>query len=146
VVEPGPRILRNNMYYVLFLLHLFIAFLLCVVVLLQRSKGSGLAGAFGGVGAGEAMFGARGVTTMLHKATIWLAVAFMISSMGLAVYTARRGSGGDTRVDQILLDTLPASAVPGAVDPVASPVGSDDVVPQSAPADAATEEGGGDGR
>jgi preprotein translocase subunit SecG len=123
------------MYYVLFLLHLLIAFLLCVVVLLQRSKGNGLSGAFGGVGAGEAMFGARGVTTMLHKATIWLAVAFMISSMGLAIYTARRGKPATTRVDQILQDTLPATAVPGAVSGDANlpSAGNDDVVPQPAP-------------
>jgi len=140
------------MYYVLFLLHLLIAFLLCVVVLLQRSQVNGLAGAFGGVGAGEAMFGARGVTTMLHKATIWLAVAFMVSSMGLAIYTARRGKPGGTRVDQILQDTLPAAAVPGAVgnssgagDGVVPP--ADDVVPQqTAPSETTTEQGGdGDG-
>ena len=59
------------MYYLFLVLHLLIALLLGVVVLLQRSKGGGLAGAFGGVGAGEAMFGSRGVTTMLHKTTIW---------------------------------------------------------------------------
>ncbi len=139
------------MYYVLFLLHLLIAFFLCVVVLLQRSKGNGLAGAFGGVGAGEAMFGARGVTTMLHKATIWLGVAFMVSSMGLAIFTARRGTANDTQVDKILEQTLPASAVPGAVNLGGSGAGgSDDVVPQPAPSPSPVEtppdNAGGDGR
>jgi preprotein translocase subunit SecG len=103
------------MYYFLFFVHLIIAFLLCVVVLLQRSKGNGLAGAFGGVGAGEAMFGAQGVTTILHKATIYLAIAFMLSSMGLAIFTARRSGGGESRVGEIIQGSIPASAVPGAV-------------------------------
>ena len=140
------------MYYVLFFVHLAIAFLLCVVVLLQRSKGGGLAGAFGGVGAGEAMFGARGVTTFLHKATIWLAVAFMLSSMGLAILTARRGSPGESNVSDILQDTLPTSSVPGAT-PV--PGSGDDVVPQGqlpdapvpqqdTPSQTTEEESGGD--
>ena len=37
------------MYYVILAIHLLIALLLGIVVLLQRSKGGGLAGAFGGV-------------------------------------------------------------------------------------------------
>jgi preprotein translocase subunit SecG len=81
------------MYYALFAIHVVLSLMLCVVVLLQQSKGGGLAGAFGGAGAGEAMFGARGVTTMLHKATIYLAIAFMITSLGLVFATARRGGG-----------------------------------------------------
>jgi len=78
------------MYYVILVIHLLIALLLGIVVLLQRSKGNGLAGAFGGVGAGEAMFGTHGVTTMLHKATIYLAIAFMVTSLGLVYLTAQR--------------------------------------------------------
>jgi protein translocase SecG subunit len=78
------------MYYLFLVIHLLIALLLGVVVLLQRSKGNGLAGAFGGVGAGEAMFGSHGVTTMLHKATIYLAIGFMITSLSLVVMTSRR--------------------------------------------------------
>jgi len=81
------------MYYLLLAIHILIALLLGVVVLVQRSKGNGLAGAFGGVGAGEAMFGARGVTTVLHKATIYLAIAFMVTSLSLVVMTTQRGGG-----------------------------------------------------
>ena len=73
------------MITVLFVLHILVSALLCIVVLLQQSKGNGLAGAFGGAGAGEALFGARGVTTILHKATIYLGAAFMLLSLGLVM-------------------------------------------------------------
>ena len=109
------------MYYVLLAIHLLIALLLGVVVLVQRSKGNGLAGAFGGVGAGEAMFGARGVTTVLHKATIYLAIAFMVSSLSLVVLTTQRGGGGNS--------AGPARATGGVV----LPVGGADVAAPDAP-------------
>ena len=49
--------------------------LLIIVVLLQASKGSGLAGTFGGAGGGSmgAMFGTRRTTDFLSRATWWLA-------------------------------------------------------------------------
>ena len=109
------------MYYVILAIHLLIALLLGVVVLLQRSKGNGLAGAFGGVGAGEAMFGTHGVTTMLHKATIYLAIMFMVTSLGLVYMTAQRGGGGAAG---------PVRATGGR--PVL-PVGSSDVAAPDAP-------------
>lgn len=108
------------MYYLFLSLHLLIAFLLGMVVLLQRSKGNGLAGAFGGVGAGEAMFGAHGVTTVLHKATIYLAIAFMATSLSLVYLTAQRSGGNDTR---------PARSTGGVV----LPVGGTDVAAPDAP-------------
>jgi preprotein translocase subunit SecG len=113
------------MYYVILAIHLLVALLLGVVVLLQRSKGNGLAGAFGGVGAGEAMFGSHGVTTMLHKATIYLAIFFMVTSLGLVYLTAQRGGAGEG----------PARATTGR--PVL-PVGATDVAAPDAPTGAGT--------
>jgi preprotein translocase subunit SecG len=80
------------MYVLAIVIHLLISIVLCIVVLLQSSKGDGLAGAFGGGGAGQAVFGARGVTTILHKATIYLGAAFMISSVILVFLTMREGA------------------------------------------------------
>lgn len=148
------------MQYVLFGLHLIISFLIGVVVLLQRSKGNGLAGAFGGVGAGEAMFGTHGVTTFLHKATIYLGVGFMITSLSLAWITASRSesrarvmSGGET-VLPVSGTTVPVpeqvegseATGDGATD--ANATTSSDIVPQleeapAAAADSAGERGAG---
>ena len=65
----------------LIVIHVLICILLATVVLLQASKGGGLAGAFGGGGgAPQQLLGSRGMTTLLHKLTIYLAVAFFISS------------------------------------------------------------------
>jgi len=57
-----------------------------LVVLLQSSKGSGLAGggAFGG-GAESTIFGGRGAATFLSKATTVFGVAFMVTSLALTL-------------------------------------------------------------
>ncbi|RKZ16316.1 preprotein translocase subunit SecG [bacterium] len=68
----------------LIIIHVLICIMLSVVVLLQSSKGGGLAGAFGGAGgAPQQLLGSRGMTTLLHKMTIYLAVAFFVSSFVL---------------------------------------------------------------
>ena len=67
-----------------------ICLLQIVAVLLQSSKGGGLAGAFGGGGGRGAMFGSRGAATFLSKLTAGLATAFMI----LALILGMMSSGG----------------------------------------------------
>jgi preprotein translocase subunit SecG len=63
----------------------------CIValVLVQRGKGAD-AGAGFGAGASGTVFGARGATTALSRATAVLAVVFMITSLTLA-YSVTRG-------------------------------------------------------
>jgi len=142
---------------IFFFLHLVISFLIVVVVLLQRSKGGGLSGAFGGVGAGDASFGNVGVTTFLHKATIYLAVGFMITSLSLAYLTATRGTGGGgatggssaTRSEVVLpvgnTPVIPEDGAAAGTDSTESdadsivPGASGDIVP--APADSNAGEG-----
>ena len=65
--------------------HIVVCVLLIAVVLLQKSKGDGLSGAFGGGGALTASFGNRGAATLLSKATTILAVLFMATSFFLAL-------------------------------------------------------------
>jgi len=80
-------------YNALLFLHLVICVILVLVVLLQAGKGGGLAGAFGGGmgGAGQTLFGGRGAATFLSKATTILGIAFMTSSLLLAVLSGTRG-------------------------------------------------------
>ena len=65
-------------------LHVFVCIFLILVVLLQTGKGADLAGAFGG-GGSQTAFGARGATTLLHKLTTAAAIAFMATSLILAI-------------------------------------------------------------
>ena len=73
------------MYTFLLILFVLVCFALVVVILLQAGKGQGLAGTFGGPGAG-AVFGGRGAATFLSKsagilATIYLALCVLIGDI-----------------------------------------------------------------
>lgn len=76
------------MIAVLIFLHVVISIFLILVVLVQQGKGADLAGAFGG-GGSQTAFGARGATTLLHKLTTGFFVAFVITSLTLAILQAR---------------------------------------------------------
>ncbi len=74
------------LHSLLVVIHILVCIVLSAVVLLQSSKGGGLAGAFGGGGgAPQQLLGSRGMTTLLHKLTIYLAVAFFVTSFTLFV-------------------------------------------------------------
>lgn len=75
------------LYTFLLLIHIFVCVLMTVAILLQSSKGGGLAGAFGGGGTVGAMFGGRGAAPLLSKITIGLAAVFMVLSMTLGLMT-----------------------------------------------------------
>lgn len=69
------------LHTLLIIVHILVCIVLSAVVLLQSSKGGGLAGAFGGGGGSpQQMLGSRGMTTLLHKLTIYFAVAFFVTS------------------------------------------------------------------
>jgi preprotein translocase subunit SecG len=72
----------------LVVIHVLVALLLMLVVLVQQGKGADLAGAFGG-GGSQTAFGARGATTVLHKATTVLFILFVLTSLALAVIQSR---------------------------------------------------------
>jgi preprotein translocase subunit SecG len=77
------------MVSVMLLIHVLVCILLVMVTLMQRGKGAGLSGVFGG-GATQSVFGGRGAAPMLAKATIVLAVLFMLSSFSLTIVSAAR--------------------------------------------------------
>ena len=79
------------MLFNLFLIiHVVTCVLLIIAVLMQSSKGGGLSGAFGG-GGDQAILGGRETATFLSKATTYLAVIFMVTSLSLAFLSAGRG-------------------------------------------------------
>ena len=78
------------MIYLITTIHILVCFFIIVVVLLQSGKSGDISAAFGGQGS-QTAFGPRGAASALSRATTWSAVAFMITSITLSVYAARRG-------------------------------------------------------
>lgn len=99
--------------------HLLIALALIGVVLLQRSEGGGL-GLGGGGGGGSGIMSGRSAASALSKVTWILAVAFIITSLGLTVIAARNSASGSV-VDRIGISDIPA-------DDLVAPLGDTDTL------------------
>ena len=114
----------------LMVVHILSAAFIVVLVLIQRGKGAD-AGAGFGAGASGTVFGARGATTALSRATAILAGVFMVTSLTLA-YMGTRGvqSAPETVLDRRAeqesapvpapaqqIDAPPANAVPAPAVP-----------------------------
>ncbi len=146
------------LYGVILGIHVLICIVLCLVVLLQSSKGSGLAGggaAFGG-GAEATVFGGRGAATFLSKATTIFGVAFMVTSLTLTLLgkasagraarsavaeEARQGTLGIPA--QTAPPTSPMPGAPGTTLPLGTPEGSGALPGGAAPAPAGAAAPGG---
>jgi preprotein translocase subunit SecG len=72
-------------------IHVFVCLFLVLTVLLQPGKGSGMGGAFGG-GSTQSVFGGSGGSSVLRKATVFVAALFMLSSMTLAWLASNTGA------------------------------------------------------
>jgi preprotein translocase subunit SecG len=64
--------------------HVIVSIALILIILLQQGKSADLAAAFGGQGS-QTAFGPRSAANVLTKATTWLAVIFVITSISLTV-------------------------------------------------------------
>lgn len=114
-------------YGIAIALHILISIVLIAVVLMQSGRGGGgMAGAFGGGGGNQTLFGGRGASGFLTKATWVLGGAFMVISLLLALAVSRQEGPA---VERSLLQEIPIPA------PEAPPIG-----PSGAPP--ATEERG----
>ena len=82
-------------------LFLLVAVLLMLLVLIQRGRGGGLAGAFGGPG-GHSAFGTK-TADVFVKATAVLGAIFFLLAIGMALYMNHFGHGS-------LLEAVPARA------------------------------------
>jgi preprotein translocase subunit SecG len=114
------------LHMILTVVQLVSAFAIVGLVLLQRGKGAE-AGAGFGSGASGTVFGARGATTALSRATAVFAAIFMINSLALA-YMGTRASTAATEQNKLLEEAAqkpqPAPVAPGtlpAPPPAAAP-------------------------
>jgi len=78
------------MLTLILIIHVMVCFFLIFIVLIQSGKGAELGAAFGG--SSQTLFGARGAATFFSKLTTISAVVFMLTSLTLAIVTAKGGS------------------------------------------------------
>jgi preprotein translocase subunit SecG len=118
-------------------IHIIICFSLVITVLLQAGKGGGLAGAFGGGGgAGQTLFGGRGAATFLSKATTVLGIAFMTTSLILALLSGGRGGPSSILREAPAPGTAPP---PATSQPIQIPDAGDLPALGTAPAEEGSE-------
>jgi preprotein translocase subunit SecG len=120
-------------YLILIILHLVVSLMLMLAILLQSSKGGGLAGSPFGGGTSMAFLGARGTANFLSRATTILAVIFMLNSLGLSLMG--KGIGRPVSVTQQSMQTgasnlprVPSAGgnfegIPGQQAPATTPSG-----------------------
>ena len=117
------------MYTVMILLHILICAALIISVLLQSSKGEGLAGAFGGSSLTGTVFGGRGAATFLSKATTILAITFMASCIVLTFISPGGQTasvlGGSSAVEEAVREgQVPAPQQPATSQPAGGQPGT----------------------
>ena len=114
---------------VLMVVQVFASLAIIGLVLIQRGKGAD-AGAGFGAGASGTVFGARGATTTLSRATAICAAVFMLCSLALAYMGSQQAAAPKTLLDQIAEQqvvpqrtplTVPANGRPVPVVPSGSP-------------------------
>jgi preprotein translocase subunit SecG len=96
----------------LVILFVFIFISMVIVILLQASKGQGLAGTFGGAGA-SAVFGGRGAATFLSKSTAILAVTYVILCLLIGYFYKRDSEVARQSLIQQESETQSEVPVPG---------------------------------
>ena len=137
--------LQSLLYIVMVLLSLF----LILIILLQRGKGGGLAGAFGGMG-GQSAFGVKSSDVFLRITIVAAIIWFVICIGGRFVLEMKHGKGlvdgsrpvvvaneGESSGDQTTTaeNAAPADAAPTDAAP------ADTIPANTAPTDAAPANG-----
>jgi len=82
-------------------LHVVLCLFLILIIILQPGKGGDVGAAFGG-GSSSTVFGPRGPTGLLQRATTVVAVMFMGTSITLALYSNQRMMQGANIDDEVL--------------------------------------------
>ena len=127
---------------ILTIVQVFASFAIIGLVLLQRGKGAE-AGAGFGAGASGTVFGARGASTALSRATAIFAAIFMINSL-LLTYVGTRAVAAPPKT---ILDTIGEKAdkagatKPGVTQTIPAPdaPAAGETAPTSTPAGAGTD-------
>ncbi|MGH2568894.1 MAG: preprotein translocase subunit SecG [Bacteroidota bacterium] len=109
------------MYTFFISIEIIVSVLLVIVVLMQASKGGGLAGSLGGSNLGT-VFGVRRTSDFLGKTTTILATLFILLALFINMFVLPKGERAEDSVIQSVPPpaTLPPSSSPAATQPPAS--------------------------
>jgi preprotein translocase subunit SecG len=126
--QSWPRPVRDEriafmLRVILTIVQVFSSLAIIALVLLQRGKGAD-AGAGFGAGASGTVFGARGASTALSRATAIFAAIFMLNSLALAYMGTRTVAPPKTILDEVSESKTPpakSDARPGVPAPVPTP-------------------------
>ncbi len=116
------------------IIHIIVSILLIIVVLLQPGKGGDLGSVFGGGGTTESVFGAVGAVPFLSKVTRVLAVLFLLSSLTLGYFAAKK-------MGSSVVTDIPASQQTSDIMPPAEVAEPKTPVEETAPAEVSQEGG-----
>ena len=94
----------NDILSLLLSFHVIIAFLIVVLILVQKGKGADMGSAFG-AGASGTIFGAKGSANFLSRTTAILATIFFITSLALAYLNK-----GTIKLESSVLDKIQPEA------------------------------------
>jgi preprotein translocase subunit SecG len=100
------------MYIIVLSIHVVLALVLVTLVLLQQGKGADVGAVMGG--GSNSLFGAGGASSILVRATTFIAVAFMLTSVLLVKLSAKGGSFAASPAD--ITEGLDISKVQGSVE------------------------------
>lgn len=135
----------NTLWYILIPLYLVACFGLVIIVLMQKGKGAGFAGAFG-VGPGsETVFGPRARKSLPVRLTYIMAGTFMVLSLSLSLISGRITEGSaPEKVDENAISTEQQDALGSFFGDAAAPEAApaDSTVAPAAPAVSAAPEAG----
>jgi preprotein translocase subunit SecG len=112
------------MYIFCSIVIVIVSLLLVGVVVIQNSKGGGLAAGFASA---NQVMGVRKTTDSLEKLTWWLAGIIVAFCIVATIFLPRQSVGGDSLIKEDIIESLPTqdvNALPPAFDqvPEAAPV------------------------
>lgn len=108
------------MITILTVLFILVCIFLIISILLQSSKGGGLAGMFGGGGGMGSVFGGRGAASFLAKTSMWLGITFGTLAILIGLFTAKTSSKQQSMIEQVM--EKETGSTPAAILPKASGV------------------------
>ncbi|GAA0888759.1 preprotein translocase subunit SecG [Rhodanobacter soli] len=128
------------MFVIFSVFYILIAAAMIVLILLQNGAGADAGSGFGG-GASATVFGARGSSTFLTRATGVLAGLFFLLSLGMGIYLHGNGAPHTNTEDLGVMAALAdkpaagkATPAAGSEVPSAAPAANNNAVPAAAPA------------